>query len=106
MSRAALLEPMISASSGTTGRLPPRKKRLAGRYIGCRYLHWTQVVEDPVVLNNHGVRYGVVERREGYMTAIRHTGSRFSSEAGSPLRNRTETSNRGPACCTMTTCPW
>lgn len=32
-----------------------------------RYLHWTQVVEDPVVLDNHGVRYGVVERREGYV---------------------------------------
>jgi hypothetical protein len=32
-----------------------------------KYLHWTQDIEDPVVLNNHGVRYGVVERREGYV---------------------------------------
>jgi hypothetical protein len=32
-----------------------------------RYLHWTQDIEDPLVLNNHGVRYGVVERREGYV---------------------------------------
>jgi hypothetical protein len=32
-----------------------------------RYLHWTQVLEDPQVLNNHGVRYGIVERQEGYV---------------------------------------
>jgi hypothetical protein len=29
-------------------------------------LHWTQDVEDPQVLNNHGYRYSVMERREGY----------------------------------------
>ena len=29
-------------------------------------LHWTQDVEDPQVLNNHGTRYSVMERREGY----------------------------------------
>jgi hypothetical protein len=32
-----------------------------------RYLHWTQVIEDPQVLNNRGVRYVVVERQEGYV---------------------------------------
>jgi hypothetical protein len=32
-----------------------------------QYLHWTQDIEDPLVLNNRGVRYGVVERREGYV---------------------------------------
>jgi hypothetical protein len=30
-----------------------------------RYLHYTQVIEDPQVLNNRGVRYVVVERQEG-----------------------------------------
>jgi hypothetical protein len=30
-----------------------------------RYLHWTQDIEDPQVLNNHGVRYVVMERQEG-----------------------------------------
>jgi hypothetical protein len=32
-----------------------------------RYLHWTQDIEDPQVLNNHGVRYVVMERQEGYV---------------------------------------
>jgi hypothetical protein len=32
-----------------------------------RYLHWTQVIEDPQVLNNRGVRYVVVERQEGHV---------------------------------------
>jgi hypothetical protein len=31
------------------------------------YLHWTQVVEDPVVLGNRGVRYNVFEQRDGYV---------------------------------------
>ena len=31
------------------------------------YLHWTQVVEDPVVLGNHGIRYSVFERRDGHV---------------------------------------
>jgi hypothetical protein len=31
------------------------------------YLHWTQMVEDPVVLGNRGIRYNVFERREGYV---------------------------------------
>jgi hypothetical protein len=31
------------------------------------FLHWTQVVEDPVVLGNRGVRYNVFERRDGYV---------------------------------------
>ena len=30
-------------------------------------LHWTQDIEDPRVLNNHGVRYRVMERQEGYV---------------------------------------
>ena len=29
------------------------------------YLHWTQTVEDPVVIGNRGVRYNVFERRDG-----------------------------------------
>lgn len=32
-----------------------------------RYLHWTQVIEDPLVLNNRGVRYVVVERQDGHI---------------------------------------
>ena len=32
-----------------------------------RHLHWTQDIEDPQVLNNHGVRYVVMERQEGYV---------------------------------------
>jgi hypothetical protein len=32
-----------------------------------RYLHWTQDIEDPQVLNNHGVRYVVMERQDGYV---------------------------------------
>ncbi|MEO6081201.1 MAG: hypothetical protein ABIQ86_15735 [Steroidobacteraceae bacterium] len=28
-------------------------------------MHWTQDVEDPQVLNNHGIRYSVMERRKG-----------------------------------------
>jgi hypothetical protein len=32
-----------------------------------RYLHFTQVIEDPLVLNNRGVRYVVFERQEGYI---------------------------------------
>jgi hypothetical protein len=28
-------------------------------------LHWTQDVEDPQVLNNHGIRYSVMEKRDG-----------------------------------------
>ena len=32
-----------------------------------KHLHWTQVLEDPLVLNNRGIRYGVVERQEGYV---------------------------------------
>ena len=31
------------------------------------HLHFTQVVEDPVVLGNHGIRYSVFERRDGYV---------------------------------------
>jgi hypothetical protein len=30
-------------------------------------LHWTQDVEDPQVLNNHGTRYSVMERRDGFI---------------------------------------
>jgi len=32
-----------------------------------KFLHWTQDIEDPRVLNNHGVRYRVMERQEGYV---------------------------------------
>lgn len=32
-----------------------------------RYLHWTQDIEDPLVLNNHGTRYRVVERQDGHV---------------------------------------
>jgi hypothetical protein len=32
-----------------------------------RYLHWTQDIEDPEVLNNHGVRYVTVERQDGHI---------------------------------------
>jgi len=32
-----------------------------------KYLHWTEVLEDPLVLNNHGMRYAVVERQEGHV---------------------------------------
>jgi len=32
-----------------------------------KFLHWTQVIEDPQVLNNPGVRYRVMERQDGYI---------------------------------------
>jgi hypothetical protein len=32
-----------------------------------KQLHWTQTVEDPQVLNNRGVRYMVMERKEGFV---------------------------------------
>jgi len=32
-----------------------------------KQLHWTQTVEDPQVLNNRGVRYVVMERKEGFV---------------------------------------
>ncbi|MEO8315426.1 MAG: hypothetical protein ABI645_11585 [Pseudomonadota bacterium] len=32
-----------------------------------KHLHWTQTIEDPQVLNNHGVRYSVMDRQEGYI---------------------------------------
>jgi hypothetical protein len=32
-----------------------------------KQLHWTQDVEDPQVLNNHGIRYLAMERREGHI---------------------------------------
>jgi hypothetical protein len=32
-----------------------------------KFLHWTQDVEDPQVLNNHGTRYMVMERRQGHI---------------------------------------
>lgn len=32
-----------------------------------KQLHWTQTVEDPQVLNNRGVRYMVMERKEGFI---------------------------------------
>jgi hypothetical protein len=32
-----------------------------------KQLHWTQTVEDPQVLNNRGVRYVVMDRKQGYI---------------------------------------
>jgi hypothetical protein len=32
-----------------------------------KHLHWTQTVEDPLVLNNRGIRYSVMERQQGYV---------------------------------------
>jgi hypothetical protein len=32
-----------------------------------RFLHWTQTIEDPQVLNNRGIRYVVMERQTGHV---------------------------------------
>jgi hypothetical protein len=55
-------------------------------------LHWTQDIEDPQVLNNHGIRYSVMERRKGnilpyecdpsYGQAIEQRGGQESANTG------------------------